>query len=199
MVICTAICLKNIDVKKLLSPAAQLWGPGSIPFQSNGDFFGLQMSVGQHYIFPEYNQQDATFLSLFISVRRSTCFRRSFRLSSGAQNCTYSVRPILLPAASLARLAAGSSNGLTLYVQFWAPDDGRKDRLKHVERLTEINNLRNLASCWLYSAIILAMHGPMNVYLNVQYYGVHRQYPSAIAPYSSFYRRLNMMAPMDTL
>jgi len=43
-------------------------------------------------IFAEYNQQDATFLSLFISVRRSTCFRRFFRPSSGAQNCTYSVR-----------------------------------------------------------------------------------------------------------
>jgi len=28
---------------------------------------------------------------------------------------------------------------LTLYVQFCAPDDGRKIRKKHVERLTEIN------------------------------------------------------------
>jgi len=32
------------------------------------------------------------FSNLFISVRRCTCFRRFFRLSSGAQNCTYSVR-----------------------------------------------------------------------------------------------------------
>jgi len=64
-------------------------------------------------IFADYNQQDATFHNLFISVRRSTCFRRFFRPSSGAQNCTYSVRLILLPAASLARLAAGSSIGLT--------------------------------------------------------------------------------------
>ena len=30
-----------------------------------------------------------------------------------------------------------SSNGL--YVQFCAPDDGRKTRLEHVERLTETN------------------------------------------------------------
>ena len=29
------------------------------------------------------------------------------------------------------------------YVQFWAPDDGRRDRPKHVERFTRINNLRN--------------------------------------------------------
>jgi len=34
-----------------------------------------------------------------------------------------------------------SGIGLTLYVQFLAPDDGRKTRLKHVERLTEINKL----------------------------------------------------------
>ena len=37
-------------------------------------------------IFEEYNQQNATFLILLISVRLSTCFRRVFRLSSGAQN-----------------------------------------------------------------------------------------------------------------
>ena len=43
-------------------------------------------------IFSEYNQQDATFHSLFIFVRRSTYFRRVFHPSSGAQNCTYSVR-----------------------------------------------------------------------------------------------------------
>ena len=35
--------------------------------------------------------------------------------------------------------------------------------MKHVERLTEINKLRNVASCWLYTANILGMHGHMNV------------------------------------
>ena len=53
-------------------------------------------------------------------------------------------------------------------MQFWAPDDGRKTRLKHVERLTEINKLWNVASCWLNSVNILAMHGPMNVKHNVE-------------------------------
>jgi len=43
-------------------------------------------------IFSEHNKQDANFFNLFIFVRRSTCFRRFFRPSSGAQNCTYSVR-----------------------------------------------------------------------------------------------------------
>jgi len=68
------------------------------------------------------------------------------------------VRPILLPAASHL-----SDQYLTRYVQFWAPGDGRKSRLKHVECLTEINKLRNVASCWLNSANILTMHGRMNV------------------------------------
>jgi hypothetical protein len=31
---------------------------------------------------------------------------------------------------------------LTLYVQFWAPDDGRRNRLKHVEQFIEINRWR---------------------------------------------------------
>ena len=50
---------------------------------------------------------------------------------------------LLLPATTV----AGSSKGLTkypmLYIQFWAPDDGRRNRLKYVERFTEINKLRN--------------------------------------------------------
>ena len=43
-------------------------------------------------IFAEYNQQDATFHNFFISVRCSTCLGRFFCPSSGAQNCTYSIR-----------------------------------------------------------------------------------------------------------
>ena len=64
----------------------------------------LNSSLTHTLIFAEYNQQDATFLYLFISLRRSTCFRRFFRTQSGAQNCTYSVRYLshrycyLLPA-----------------------------------------------------------------------------------------------------
>jgi len=103
--------------------------------------------------------------NLFISVRHSTCFRRVFLPSSIAQNCTYNFRHLsdrycyLL----LAWLAAGSSNGLTFYVQFWASDDGRENRLKHVQRRTELNKLWNVVYCWLYSENILAMHGLMNV------------------------------------
>jgi len=68
-------------------------------------------------IFAEYNQQDATFHNFFISVRRSTFFRRFFHPPSGAENCTYSVRYLsdrscYLPLAT--KLAAGSSIGYTL-------------------------------------------------------------------------------------
>jgi len=57
-----------------------------------------------------------------------------------------SVRPLLPPAASLARLAAGRSVVLTLCVcvcvwSFVLLMKDVKTHLKHVERLTEINNV----------------------------------------------------------
>ena len=108
-----------------------------------------------------YNQQNSQFnsklqptrcnVSWFIYFyRRSTCFRVFLHPSSGAHNCTYCFRycqPILLLAAIVdemelistsSTLAASSSIGwqyLKQYVQLCAPDDGRRNRLKHVERL----------------------------------------------------------------
>jgi len=81
---------------------------------------GWQQTIW-NMLFAEYNQQDATFHNLFISVRRSACFRRFFHPSSGVQNWTYSVRYLLeqyccyllLSCSIPARLAAGSSIGLT--------------------------------------------------------------------------------------
>ena len=37
-----------------------------------------------------------------------------------------------------------------LYIRFRAPEDGQRNRLKHVENFTEINKLCNVASCWLH-------------------------------------------------
>ena len=70
-------------------------------------------------IFAMYNQQDATFHNLFISVRLCICFRRVFRPSSGAQNCTYNVRYLSDQYRYLLLAWPGyySSIGLTLYVQ----------------------------------------------------------------------------------
>ena len=73
--------------------------------------------------------------------------------------CNISQYIFVRPAASLARLAAGSSIGLT---NTWRRMGSfellmmvRKNRLKLVERLTKINKSWNVASCWLYSANIL--------------------------------------------
>ena len=120
--------------------------------------FDVHGSAHRKCIF-KYNQQDETLHNLFISVKYSTCFRQFLRPSSGAQKCVYSIRycvkPLLLPATTV----AGSSKDLTkyrmLYTQFWAPDDGRRNRLKHVEHFTEINKLCNVASCWLYLKIYI--------------------------------------------
>jgi len=115
--------------------------------------------------FAECSQQDATFHSLFIAVRRSTVFRWFFHPSSVVQNCTYSVRPLLLPAARLARLSAGSSNGLTNTWRSMCSFEllMMEETPSETCRATYRNKLWNVASCWLYCANILAMHGPMNV------------------------------------
>jgi len=94
------------------------------------------------------------FLKLFILVKRSTCFGRSFRPSSGAQNCVYSNGICQTAAAAccywgwLQQVAAAVWRIPLLCTQFWAPDDRRKDRPKHVERFTRIN-WETGGSCWL--------------------------------------------------
>jgi len=58
-------------------------------------------------VITNYNQQDAMFLEFIYFYRRSTCFKRLLRPSSGADNCTYSFKycqPILLLAATVAPL-----------------------------------------------------------------------------------------------
>jgi len=87
-------------------------------------------------VFSEYNQHDTTFLRFIYYFKKPYMF------------------------------AAGNSNGLTksltLYMQLWAPDDGRKTLLKHVQRLTEINKIEKcrillvvFCECW-WSVCILA-------------------------------------------
>ena len=118
------------------------------------------------YEHPKYNQQDTTLHNLFISMKCSTRFRQFLRPSSGAQKmyiqlqvlCQtfYCYLPLSWKSWNSSTLAASSSIGcqyLKLYIQFWAPDDGRRNRLKHIEHFTEINRLCNVASCWLYLEI----------------------------------------------
>jgi hypothetical protein len=59
-------------------------------------------------------------------------------------------------------MAAESSNGVTIPdavdTDVFAPDDGWKFHPKHVERFPDINKLCNVASCWIYTGILLGAH-----------------------------------------
>ena len=69
----------------------------------------------------------------FILKCHSTCFGRSFRPSLGVQDCTYSNRHLSNRHCCLLRQQCLFDKCLLLYAQSWTPDDGRKDRPKHVE------------------------------------------------------------------
>ena len=66
----------------------------------------------------------------------STCFGRSFCPSPGVQDCTHSNRYMSYRLADCL-LSKQSANLYDIYlmlcVQSWTPDDGQKDRPKHVE------------------------------------------------------------------
>jgi len=100
------------------------------------------------------------FLDPFISINCTTYFRRFLRPSSGAQDCTYSFRYYQTNTAACWYLIPDRSRQqywvvrhyLTIHVHFCAPDDGRRNRLKHVEQFIEINRSRkrlHLVGCTL--------------------------------------------------
>jgi hypothetical protein len=81
----------------------------------------------------------------------------------GLKNCIFSIGylsklycclPLSWKNFNSSTIAAGSSKVLTstrcCIHSFWAPDGGWRYRLKYVEHFTEINELCNVASCWLY-------------------------------------------------
>jgi hypothetical protein len=91
----------------------------------------------------KYYQQDATFYNILYYCQCSTCFMRFLRPSSGAQNCTHNIwymSSLLAATASVGEFQltlAVAASKLDMYqmlcVQFWAPDDGRRNCLKHAE------------------------------------------------------------------
>jgi hypothetical protein len=99
------------------------------------------------YIIFKHNQQDATLHNGIIYYKCSKCFRRFLRPSSGAQNCIHSIGYLSSFSCLLPLSWVSWNNSLTiaeaekldkypmLCIQFWAPDDGRRNRLKHVEHL----------------------------------------------------------------
>jgi len=106
-------------------------------FKILGDnFFDILVSV-HHNIIPSYSQQDATFLDLFIS-------KDALHVSGGAsahhqEHKLYIQLQVLSTntAASSYRGRDGTSviSSTVAAVQLCVPDDGRRNRLKHVKRL----------------------------------------------------------------
>ena len=74
----------------------------------------------------KYNQQDATLYNILYYCQCSTCFRRFLRPSSGAQKL-YTQHLVYVKLACCYRYTR------CCVYSFWAPDDGRRNRLKHVE------------------------------------------------------------------
>ena len=105
----------------------------------------------------------------FILEWHSTCFGRSFRPSPGVKDCTYSNRHLSKRCCCL--LASGYpqylfDKRLLLYVESWIPDDGRKDRPKHVECHSKIKWIWYIGeSSWFYYRNNVTLHGPMDVKL----------------------------------
>jgi len=120
--------------------------------------------VHRKYI-PIYIQQDALLHSLFISGNCSTCFGWYFRPSSGAHTTVSTASGICHTVTAICRYRGRVGTGLSV---LWvavdtvvcAPDDGWKYHPKHVEQFPDINELCNVASCWMYEyiGILLGVH-----------------------------------------
>jgi len=107
----------------------------------------------------KYNKQDTTLHNGIYYYKCSTCFRLFLRPPSGAQNCIPSIGYLssffcFLPLSFFCFLplscvgwnefqpthdSGKKQKKLDEYpmlvIQFWAPDGGRRNRLKHVEHL----------------------------------------------------------------
>ena len=94
-------------------------------------------------------------------IRRS----KTLYTASGTLSNLYCYLPLSWKSRNSSTIGAGSrkfwqSSRWCIY-SLWAPDDVRRNSLKHVEHFTVINKLCNVASCWLYLKIftlILCSH-----------------------------------------
>jgi len=105
-------------------------------------------------------QQHAAVYSSFISVKCSTCFGLYCHPSSGAHNTVSTVSGInetvtVVPIQPRPRQVVVMVSLMpdTVDKVLCAPDDGWKYHPKHVEHLTDINELYTAAYCWIIIAI----------------------------------------------
>jgi hypothetical protein len=135
----------------------------------NGMWKNDFLRVITRYIQAPANFRRIIFSSITNKIQRHTIrlfLQNALHVSGGSsahhqelKNCTYSIGYLLsrycyLTLSWRSTTAEVRINGLTntrcgIY-SFWAPDDGRKNRLKHIEHFAEINELCNVAACWLY-------------------------------------------------
>ena len=115
-------------------------------------------------------QQYAAVYSSFISVKCSTCFGWYFHPSSGAHNTLSTVSGIneTITTTCLGRGWMGTTVTVSLMPDtvdtvLCAPDDGWQYNPKHVEHLTDINELYTAACCWIFIAIYYKMHGSLDI------------------------------------
>ena len=126
-------------------------------------FFDVHIFVHRKYISKVQPTRCIVFsIYLFLQIALNV-LRRFLRPSSGVQNCTYSVRCCQTSTAASCyrgwdgtlfhliheRSSISSTKAavlvwqyLTLYVQFCAPGDERRNSLKHAEQFIEINRSR---------------------------------------------------------
>ena len=96
------------------------------------------------YFYSKTNQMHQ-YLKFILLELQSTCFGRCFRPSSGVKNCTYSNRHMsnrYCYCLLASRQQYLFDICMLLYVQSLNPDDGRKDRPKHVDCYSNKINIR---------------------------------------------------------
>ena len=117
-------------------------------------------------LFLQQNQQDAQYLkfiyfgtTLYMFQTVSPSIVRSLRLYK--QHQVYVIQ-VLWPLASK---QPQNLFGMMLHVQYQTPDDGRRDRPKHVERCSTINKFEILCIWLILLQKYITMHGPTNAKL----------------------------------
>ena len=136
----------------------------------------------------KHNQQDTTLYNILYYCQCSTCFRRFLRPSSGAQNRTRSIGYLLELTFQLTHDSSKKQKKLDKYpmlrVRFWAPDDGRRNRLKHVEH-SIISSFRRV----LYVVCFLLGNYPKESMQHVE----HSQQSSILCNVASCWLCLNTL------
>ena len=121
------------------------------------------------YVFPSITnkmQRYTIYLFLWKAVHvsgGSTAHHQELKTvytASGTLSNLYCYLPLSISSTTLAVSSKRLTKYRMLYIQFWAPDDRRRNRLKHVEHFTEIYKLCNVASLWLCLEIYLRCTDP---------------------------------------